>query len=282
MLSALAALSVLAGCSAIKLGYGQGSAIAFGWFDNWVDFDDAQSLRVRTGLDDWFTWHRKTQLPDYADLLAGIEADIVEPTTAERTCRLGDEVRRRVDTAVERVLPTVVDVALTLKPKQIVNIEKAYAKRNDDWRDDFLQPDPVKRRLAAVERDVERAEKLYGPLDESQRQLVAGWVADSPFDADVAFAERRRHQQEALDTLRRISAGGVDQVEAEVQIRAYLQRRERPPPGPARHRAEQLRAYNCRYAAALHNSTTAAQRQAAVRTLKGYETDLRALAADAG
>ena len=38
--------------------------------------------------------------------------------------------------------------------------------------------------------------------------------------------------------------------------------------------------YNCGAVAALHNSTTAAQRQALAARLKGWEDDLRALAAE--
>ena len=38
--------------------------------------------------------------------------------------------------------------------------------------------------------------------------------------------------------------------------------------------------YNCGYAAALHNLTTAEQRQKAAKKLKGYEDELRALAGE--
>lgn len=279
-LSLLAALALLAGCSAIKLGYGQGSALAFTWLDDWVDFDDAQSLRVRGGLDDWFVWHRRTQLRDYADLLARAEIEILEPTTAERTCRWSDELRSRVDPAVDRAMPLLADVAVTLKPPQIANIEKKYAKRNGEYRDDYLQPDPVKRRRAAVKRNIERAERLYGELDAAQRELVARWSADSPFDAEVSFAEQRLRQQDAVRVLRQLGGGPASAAEAEAQIRGYLERLDRSPREAYRRYVAGLKKYNCSYAAALHNSTTAAQRQAAVRTFKGYRDDLRALAAE--
>ena len=38
--------------------------------------------------------------------------------------------------------------------------------------------------------------------------------------------------------------------------------------------------FNCSYAAALHNLTTAEQRQKAAKKLKGYEDELRALAGE--
>ena len=69
----LLVLAALSGCGmALKLGYGQGSALAFRWLDGYADFDDAQSLRVRAALDEWFAWNRRTQLPDYADALSRV------------------------------------------------------------------------------------------------------------------------------------------------------------------------------------------------------------------
>ena len=60
-------------------------------------------------------------------------------------------------------------------------------------------------------------------------------------------------------------------------------------PGPAdpasrreAYRAYQQRliAYNCSFAADIHNATTAAQRQQAVKKFKGWEDDLRLIAID--
>jgi hypothetical protein len=42
-----------------------------------------------------------------------------------------------------------------------------------------------------------------------------------------------------------------------------------------------LAQFNCTFTAELHNSMTLMQRQAAVQKARGWESDLRALAADA-
>ena len=58
----LAATLLLAGCGiALRLGYNQGPSLAFRWLDGYAEFDDAQSLRVRAALDEFFNWHRRTQ-----------------------------------------------------------------------------------------------------------------------------------------------------------------------------------------------------------------------------
>src|SRR5450432_466068 len=135
----IAALSLVlcvlvAGCSLLKLGYGQASPLAFRWLDGYVDFDDAQSLRVRTALGEAMAWHRRTQLPDYVDLLVRAEAEVQGDSTPERMCAWGRELKGRGDTMLEYALPTIVEVALTLSPTQITNIEKRQAKTNAEYR----------------------------------------------------------------------------------------------------------------------------------------------------
>ncbi|MDQ2927152.1 MAG: DUF6279 family lipoprotein [Caldimonas sp.] len=278
----LIVIATLCGCGvALKLGYDQGSPLAFRWLDGYVDFNDAQSLRVRGALDEWFAWHRRTQLPDYADLLVRAEAEVLANTTPERMCAWAGEIRRRVDVAFEHARPTVAEVLPTLTPQQIANVEKKYAERNENWRDDYLQRDPARRREAAVDREVERAEKLYGSLDDAQRDSVQKWVADSPFDAELSYTERLRRQHDVTAVLRRLGGSGATRADADTEIGAYLQRLDRSPNEDYRRYAVRLSDYNCAFAATLHNATSPAQRRAAQQRLKGYERDLSSLAADA-
>ena len=278
---ALCAAAVgLGGCSLIKLGYGQASPFAFRWLDRYVDFDDAQSLRVRSALDDWFAWNRRSQLPDYADLLVRAQVEVLADATPERMCSWAADVRGRVETALERTLPVIADVLPTLSPAQIGNVEKRYRERNEEFRDEFVQRDPGKRRREAIKREIERAKMLYGDLDDSQREFVAASVASSPFDAELSYSERLRRQQDALAMMKRVAIPGTGRDDAESQARAYVRRLDRSPREAYRAYSERLVAYNCAFAAALHNRTTPPQRRQAAKKLKGYEVDLRELAAD--
>lgn len=277
VMSLLAGL--LAGCSAIRFGYNQAPDLLFWWLDGYADFDDAQSLRVRDGLAQWFAWHRRTQLPDYAGLLVRAQAELPADTTPQRVCRWWDELRQRGERAAEQALPYAAEVMPTLKPAQIQHIERRYARINGEFRDDFLDKDPVRRQERSVQRAVERAEFLYGSLDAAQRALVARMVADSPFDADAWYAERLQRQQEALQMLRRLGTENAPRDTALATLRAYGERMARSPREPYRRYLEKLETYNCGFAASLHNATTPAQRQVAVAKLKGWEADFRALSA---
>ena len=106
-------------------------------------------------------------------------------------------------------------------------------------------------------------------------------MGEAPFDVDLAFDERRRRQQDSLQTLRRVAGGNVHEAVARTEIGAWLGRVERSPRENYRSYSDRLVRHNCRMAADLHNSTTLAQRQFASKKLKGWVSDLRALAATA-
>lgn len=279
----IVALSILAwgltGCSAVRFGYNQAPELAYWWLDGYADFDDAQTLRVREGLAQWFAWHRRTQLPDYAALLARAQAELPADTTPQRVCRWWDELRQRGERAAEQALPAAAEVMSTLKPAQLQHIERRYARKNEEFRDDFLDKDPARRLDRSVQRAVERAEFLYGSLEAPQRALVAKLVAASPFDPDAWYDERVLRQQEALQLMRRLGSENASRDTALATLRAYGERMARSPREPYRRYQEKLETYNCGFAASLHNATTPAQRQAAVAKLKGWEADFRALAA---
>lgn len=276
-----AALVMAAGCSALRFGYNQAADLAYWWLDGFVDFNEVQTVKVRDALAGWFVWHRGTQLPDYAQLLVRAQTEVMADTTPARVCDWWNNVSTRMNTAFERAVPAGADLMLTIAPQQIQHMERRYAKANDEFRDEYLQADASKRRRVSVDRAIERAELLYGKLEDEQREQVNRSIAKSPFDPELWFSERKRRQQDALQILRRLSAEGASRDKAEAALRAYIDRWSRSPREDYRRYSESPTTYNCAFAASLHNGTSAAQRQVALEKLKGWEADVRALAADA-
>jgi hypothetical protein len=278
----LACALLLSGCSAVRVGYNQAPTLTWWWLDGYVDFDAEQAPAVKAALEQWFVWHRTTQLPDYARLLATAQTQVLQPATAAQMCRWSDELRTRIAVAFDHGVPLAAELLPGLGPEQLAHLQKRYRKSNVEFEEEFLQAQPDERLKASVKRTVDRAEMLYGKLDERQRQLIASGVSDSPFDPAVWFAERQATQAEVLQTLARLTAGGPGRADRESNLaglRALSLRVQRATPGPYQAYRQRLTDYNCAFAARVHNSTTAAQRQAARAKLDSWEQDLRVLAA---
>lgn len=264
----------------MRLGYGQAPQLAHWWLDGYLDFDDAQSPRVKASLGQWFAWHRETQLADYAGLLASAQLQVMGPVSAEQVCRWNDELRSRIEPAVERGLPLVADLVPTMKPAQLAHLEQRYAKSNAELRKEFLQPRADERLKASIERTVERLETLYGSLDDAQLRAVATSVAASPFDAELWIATREARQRDVLRTLEPLVQAQADRDRALQALRPLARRLiDGSQPDPQGYQ-QRLAQYNCAFGARIHNMTSARQREHARDKLRGWETDLRYLAAD--
>jgi len=272
-------VSLLAGCSSVRLGYNNAPQLSWWWLDGYFDFSREQAPQVKQALDGLVDWHRATQLPEHAALLARTQAPILDATTPAQTCRWQAEVREQLEPLLQRALQLSADQVPGLGDAQLRHLEQRYAKRNDEMRSDFLQDDPGERLTKSVQRAVERAERLYGRLDETQRRLVRSGVLDSPFDPALWLKERQRRQVEVLTTLRRLVAERADADQRLAALRVLAARTERSPDPVYRAYQVKLGEYNCDFAARIHNATTPAQRLKARETLKGWEDDLRALMA---
>ncbi len=273
------AVTLSAGCSSVRLAYDNAPQLAWWWIDGYFDFSREQTPQVKQALDGLLDWHRGTQLPAYAALLARTQPAILEPTTPAQACRWQTEVREQLEPLLQRALQLAADQVPGLGEAQLRHLEQRYAKGNEEMHSDFLQEDPGERLTASVKRAVDRAERLYGRLDDAQRRLVRAGVLESPFDPALWLKERQRRQREVLATLRRLVAERADAGQRLAAMQLLAANTERSP-DPV-YRAYQLRLgeYNCDFAARIHNATTTAQRQRARETLKGWEDDLRALMA---
>lgn len=265
----------LAACSALRLGYGQGPMLAYWWIDRYVDFDDVQAPRARAALDELFRWHRETQLADLTDLLARGQAQALEATTPAQVCRWNEELVARAMTAYLHALPAIAELAPTLQPDQLQHLARRYQRLNDEFRDEYLQDDPERRHAASVERAVDRAETIYGRLDDRQRSLIARMVAASPFDPVAWGAERRARQQDMLAHLNRWRLERTPPEQVQAELRRLGEGMLQSPREEYRAYQRRLTSYNCQIGAELHNAMTPRQRQHAAAKLKGWEDDLR-------
>jgi hypothetical protein len=275
-------LGLLGGCSSVRLAYGNGAQLAWWWVDGYVDFSREQAPRVKQGLQDFFAWHRSTQLPSFVALLGTAQAEVLAPTTAEQACRWQAQGREVLEPTLQRLLRLAAEQSAGLGEAQFRHLAERYAKGIDEMRDDFLQPDLAERQEKSVARAIERAERVYGRLGDAQRRVIREGVAASPFDPALWLQERERRQREVLATLRRLAAEKADVEQRLAAMRTLLAHTENSPDPAYRAYQQRLGPYNCALAARLHNATTPAQRQRAQETLKGWEEDLRSLAAPPG
>lgn len=281
----------LAACGTVRLAYQAAPTLAYHWIDGFVDLRAAQSAQVREELQTLSQWHRREELPAIAALLRDWQRQGQGDLDAATVCREFERVRERLDALTERGLAPLARLALQLDEAQFAQLAREQAHSLQRFERDFLRGDPETRLQRRLSTTVSRLERVYGRLDETQRALLADWLARSPFDPARTLSERRRQQEDLRQTLRALQAaqGGPwaadaapppeAAVAAGVQaLRAHLGRlRQSPTPGHDAYNQAMLQ-HGCAQMAALHNLTRPAQRAHAARVLQGHEGDALTLA----
>lgn len=279
IIGVLLAAAALGACSAIKLAYNNLPTVSYWRLDAYLDFNGAQTPKVRDELEQLLAWHRQNELPRIASLLQEAQALAPGEVTPAQVCAMTDRIRERLLAVTERAEPAGTELALSLSESQLQQLERKYAKINAEYRKGWLERTPAQVQEKRYDRALDRAEDFYGRLTDEQRDLLKQQAAQSVFDPRLTDAERRRRQQDALAVLRGFVAGKPSPAEARAALHDYIQRIAEPPPGPWRDQQQALLQEGCRNTAALHNSTTASQRAQAVRRLQAYQEDLRQLTA---
>lgn len=275
----LALAAALAGCSAIKLGYNNLDEVTYWWLDGYVDFTEEQAPRVREDLARLHLWHRTEELPRLAAVLRSLEELVPGDISAAQACSFVPQLRKRIDAVTGRAEPFIVTLAMGLGPQQLQHLERKYQKNNADFRKEWGQLAPSELGVKRLRQFLQRSETIYGRLDEPQRSALRGHIQQSIFDPRRILAERQRRQQDALETLRKLTGQPVPFSEAQSLLRGYLERAQQSPDAAYRDYQQALVDEACGGVSVLHNSTNPAQREAAVQRLRAYQRDLRELAA---
>ncbi len=265
----------LAGCSSVQLAYGNAQTLTWWWLDRHADFTAEQKPQVQAAVDRWFDWHRRTQLQDLSGLLERAAQDALKDSSANQLCAWVPLFESRRSRYVEQLVAPAAELGAQLSPAQLRQVEERFAKTNQDWRRDHLQPDPQERLEEATRRVRERAEQVYGRLDRAQKAFISEGVRQSAWDPERTLQERQADQRDVLAALKALSQPGLDPAQRQTLARDTLLRLSQPSSDSQRQYRERLYAAQCRFTAELHNRTTPAQREHAAERLRGWARDLR-------
>ncbi len=269
---------VLAGCSAVRLAYNHAHEAAWWWLTDYVEFSDAQRPVMRQAMVQVHAWHRRTQLPAYADMLVRWQPQMQADLNAGQVCGLFEDVMAQLQAMaglVDALEPGALQALAGFAPAQLAEMERRMAKSNREFREKYLDVTPQALAAERLKQGVSRAEMLYGRLEPEQRRVLEAALARAPWDVAASYERRLKRQQEIVQALRAMQGAAPDQVRP--ALRTLLQRSVEPADAADRAAMLVFRRQSCQVLAELHQSTTPAQRAKAVDTLRRYVADFRVL-----
>jgi hypothetical protein len=197
---------LLAGCSALRLGYNNGESVAYWWLNSYVDLDDSQQPLAKRHIGDMFAWHRQTQLNDYALALSQTRHRLQGPVTQADVATEYEALKKRMLPTIDTALPGLAELAMSLHPPQIAQLEKKFAANNEKYRNEYLRGDLEHRQHHRYQKVMKHAEYWFGSFSSEQEARIRALSDARPLDNELWLSERIRRQQELIALLKRIHA----------------------------------------------------------------------------
>ncbi|WP_136417906.1 DUF6279 family lipoprotein [Herbaspirillum sp. ST 5-3] len=273
---------LLAGCSALRLGYANGDTFLYWWMNGYIDFTDEQKPWVKARIDNLFAWHRKTQLASYAQLLAREQQRLQTRVTPADVQTDYAELKKQAMLVLDKALPDLTDLALSLQPQQIAHLEKKFASNNDSYRKDYLRGDVEDRQQFRFKKVMKQAEYWFGDFSAQQEAQIRAASNARPLDNDLWMAERLQRQQELIRILRKIQTEHPSREVVFGLLRGYIERSFEHFLY-AEHKAffDASRDGTVQMVALIVNIATPAQKTFAIKRAQKWIEDCRSLAAKA-
>lgn len=270
---------LLSACGLVSTGYDQLDRIAYWWLDRYLDFNDVQAREVKADLKAWHAWHRSTQLPAYADILAELQMLAKNDVSPAAACDVIAKTRDRFETLLFQTAPQAATLALSLEPGNMKRLRKKFAEEDKQWREKWLDIAPGKLADERLEEWSDRSEFFYGRLSAAQKQAIIDAITRSALDPKINWMLRQKRQEDILATLEKIRKLKPSLSMAEAEIRALIERSLHPDDPDGAEMRSNLLKEACLNAATMHQLATPAQRKRAQEKLAGLEKDFRKLAA---
>ena len=274
----LAVVLWLQGCSAVKLGYQQLPNLSYWWLDSAVSFNDAQSAQAKDALTQLQRWHKREELPVYADLLQRLATQSAEPLQAQQICNAWEDIDKAMDRTMLQTVRLAAPVALMLGPEQLSHLNQHWVSKNKDWDKEWVQGSASERLERRLDKTIERYSDFYGPLSAAQTAMVKAQLQQSAWSPEWGQRDRLRRHQDLMAALQKASqsnASALPKVEADLW--GVWERWLQPPDATGKAVMQKMVQQGCENLAQLHNSASPEQRQRAARRLRAYEQDLRDL-----
>jgi hypothetical protein len=204
MVFMMALLVLAAGCSSVRFTYNHGDTLLYWWVNNYLDLDSDQSGWVKKDIDNLFQWHRKTQLRDYVQLLQNGQRQLAGNLTAADLMSTYRDIKARSELLAYKALPELADLARSVRPEQIAQMEKRFVKNNEDFRKKFMRGDIEQQQKARFKKSMEQFDLWFGGFSSEQEAVLRKASDARVLDNNIWLDERIRRQKSIVAALRKV------------------------------------------------------------------------------
>jgi Family of unknown function (DUF6279) len=265
---------LVASCSALRLAYDNADTYLRFRASGYIDLDAKSSAELDERIDEFFAWHRKNALPQYARISEEAAKRVGKGLSREDLVWGYDSMvahaRQSLRVAAERIAP-LLD---RLTPQQVAHLEKRLAEDNHKFANEYLRGGQGERRKRRAQRVEQRLEDWVGNLSPAQLEKVKQFSERTPLYDELRERDRKRMHAELLDMIRK--------REAQKRLPDWIANWERGRDPAHLAASERFRQEYSVLILELDKTLTPEQRARAQANFRRYAEDFRVLATRAG
>jgi Family of unknown function (DUF6279) len=184
--------------SNVPLAYNNAPPMVAWMVADYVDMSDEQKDFVRDRVSRAFAWHRAQELPEYRAFFERVLVQAQDHISVEEAATAHRDLRDCYHRALERLLPDMAEFLVRLDSLQAKQLEQRFNKENRRMVGDAGDGTPEERREKRLDRFLTHLGQFVGPLNDSQRAMVAAYIAGQSELIDERLADRRYRQAGVL------------------------------------------------------------------------------------
>jgi hypothetical protein len=114
------------------------------------------------------------------------------------------DIKARTELLAYKALPELADLARSVRPEQIAQMEKKFARNNEDFRKKFMRGDLDDRQKARFKKSMEQFDLWFGRFSSEQEAVLRKASDARVLDNDIWMDERIRRQKRIVAVLRKV------------------------------------------------------------------------------
>jgi len=271
------ALLLVTGCSLVRLGYGQIDTIA-GWLVNdYFDLEPAQRENFARRFERLHAWHRREQLPEYAQFLSETRTRAQRGISAADMTWLIDGMKSRYAVMAARAAPDAAELLAGLSAAQVEHLRKEL----DDMNRKFLRENRTRESVSArrqhqLRNTLKQIREWTGSLNDAQEARISVLLQQVPLTDELRHEDRLRRQREFLALL---ETRNGDRAVFSQRLRDWLLNWERSRPPELARAFDESWQRRAEFYVAVDRLLTPDQRNHIAQRLQLFIDDFRQLAA---
>lgn len=191
----------ISACSLAEVAYNNLDWYVVWQVNKFIDLDAGQERFVTKAAEDYLSWHRSEEMPQYREILIRIRHMAADSLTTVGVDSIFVIFKERILRLMESASDETGELLLSLTPAQIDEMEKRMEKINRRYEtEDGDDEEPMK--LKRAKRIRNRAEDWVGRLTTGQTEWMMQYAMQMPTSTSYWLGHRRWRQKQLLSILR--------------------------------------------------------------------------------